>query len=88
MSNAHRFGVRFQKLAAARDALGLTDAEVAEASGLKYSRWRGLLRGHCFLRGEELERLCEVLGVRPEDAPHRHLPTVETPPPADTASQG
>lgn len=81
---AQRFSTRilYLNLTKRRDELGLTDREIAERVGVRQSWWRGLLKGRCLADPDELQRICEVLGVPPDQVPHRHLPPVDERPAA------
>lgn len=55
------------RLLAARKRLGMTQAEVAERAGLSDRTYADIERGNANMRVETLLRICQALGVAPDD---------------------
>ena len=87
MDNTSNRKVRYPHLTGRRDALGLTNDEIAHRIGVKPSWWRALLTGKCVASPEETDRICALLGVDPSTFPHVFRPE-HCPPAGDTAAQG
>lgn len=55
------------RLLATRKRLGLTQAEVAERAGLSDRAYADIERGSVNMRVETLLRICQALGLAPDD---------------------
>lgn len=60
----HKIGSNFYTF---RKAKGMTQAEVAEAAGLSDRTYADIERGSVNMRLETILRICNVLGITPDD---------------------